>query len=180
MRLWIKLLFILVVVLLVFFVFVFDPFTSDHDKEAKLSISLSLCLKPEDAFVSLPMTNPARQRYMQNHWLDTTLQFYNKTLILDQVDTLHLSVINGLARRNAVQRIALQSDTVLQRETIHQSIYNCDLFLSKVNGRWMVRYLLSEPPSPGLYLIDVPQDDSSKAWNSYQKRTVLDKVDKCL
>ena len=150
---------------------------SQSDKE---SISFNLCFNPELSLEKITPSPNNQNKYMQQYWVDSTGQFFLKTIVLQQKDTLVLSVFNQGNDKAIVQNLNDQLDTTLSQRRGQTSLLNYSLVFGKQQQDWIIRYLLQDPmQARNYFLIDLIQKDSSKAFQQFQDLDLNKILEKC-
>ena len=148
---------------------------------ANISLSFDLCLPANDRFAVIEQDNPYKLAYLRNTWIDSTRQFYAKTLWLQGGDTLFVSIWNQMSLPEGRNVLSQHSGDVLTKQNgqTGEKIPYHKLF-SRRDQLYLARYLISDRRFNTLVLIDRYGLDSSTVRRFYETDLLLKNIQPCL
>ncbi len=145
----------------------------------RVQISYNLCLQAGTFHLA---QDTARQRFYVEHFLlDTTQQFFSKMLTNEQKDTLYVSVFNSLPLRGTVLLLT-QNAAPLIEQTFGkvEDTVNYYSVIAKQKSYFLLRYLVRDPETKGVTMLDLHSQDSVAVQQLFQEQTLLKLIQKCI
>lgn len=143
-------------------------------------LSFNLCFKTVLSLEKVTLSPSYYNHYMDQYWVDSTTQFFLKTIVLNQEDTLMLSVFNLEDDKSIIRILNSQLDTTLSQQGGQIPLLTYFSLFGKRQKDWLTRYLLQDPAQrQNYFLIDLIQKDSIKAFRQYHHFDLNKILEKC-
>lgn len=173
--------FLMLALLSVLLYFLWRQSSARNTEGANISLSFDLCLPADNRFSVIEQDNPYKLSYLRNAWIDSTRQFYAKTLWLPGDDTLFVSNWNQMSLPEGRNVLSGHSGEILEQQSgqTGEKVPYYKLF-SRRDRQYLARYLFSDRRFNTLVLIDRYGRDSSAVRRFYEADFLLKHIQSCL
>jgi hypothetical protein len=145
-----------------------------------VELSYNLCLR----FPSPPdvrqTDSTLRQGYLLRFVIDSTIQYYAKSIIAPSGDTLHVSVFNRTSLNRAEQLVADSGPAILEKSTGRHDGLEYFKAFARHEDEYMIRFLAPDNRFQVVALIDQISRDSAHLYQLYQSDSLTQKLVKCI
>lgn len=145
-----------------------------------VELSYNLCLR----FPSPPdvrqTDSTLRQGYLLRFVIDSTIQYYAKSIIAPSGDTLHVSVFNRTSLNRAEQLVADSGPVILEKSTGSRDGLEYYKAFARHEDEYMIRFLAPDKRFQVVALIDQISRDSAHLYQLYQSDSLTQKLVKCI
>ncbi len=146
----------------------------------RISLSYDICLSAGAGYRAMD-EDTARLAYMRQYWADSSSQFFSKTLLSPEGDTLFISVFNNASLKKAQELLlAAGFETLLAERAQAAGNSAISILARSADGRFFLRRLIGSARHKTVTMADLPGADSTGLQQKFHSGAFLKIVEKCL
>ncbi len=146
-----------------------------------VNLSYDICLDTSSAYLVVDNDASARSRYTQSFWIDSTGQFFSKTLAGPSADTLFVSTFNRADLKSVNEAMEAAGFETIARRMEQGDRFRYQFLFSRFGtDAYFNRLLITDARFGAVTLIDQASRDSSAARQKYESHTITKYIKPCL
>lgn len=147
----------------------------------KINLSYDICLKAEAGFQVLEHDSLSRINYALKYWVDSTGQYFSKSLLSPSGDTLFVSVFNNASMRRAEEALRMAGfEHSLHEQGKARGFAFHKALARSADGALFLRYLIADPRFQSVVMADQPGRDSMALVQKFRNAQLIQSIEKCL
>jgi hypothetical protein len=148
----------------------------DDQKAPMYQLGNEHCILKTKGIGLVPGISPAREQFIRHCWVDSSLHFYSKALILNEQDTFLVSTFTKPQKQQLLLKCQQTGAALKERK---KNRHSEGWFLKQTAG-FTARWIFPEENLNALLLIDYFHKDSLKVRRQFEANPLHAKVGKCL
>lgn len=156
-------------------------FRKSKDDAGKINLSYNICLHAQGGYHVLTQDTLIRLYYIENFMPDSIGQYFSKTLVNNNHDTIFVSVFNQASLRKAETNTQLnQSENLLKAHSAVQGLEIEKLFARTSKNTFILRYLIEDAQFQVVAMADQLSADSAMLVQRFHTNQFIQFVAKCI